>query len=195
MESIRLSTTLATTPEDAYDAWLSSKRHAAMTGSAATSEKRKGGSYTAWDGYISGKHLELDPGKRILQTWRTTEFPGDAPDSRLEVRFSTATRGTKLTLLQSGIPDGQGEMYAEGWQEKYFEPMFDYFGKLSPPGPAKRNKSVKAKAKAKASAKEKAKAKAKAKPGSAKGSRRPAGAPRSKAKSPGKKAPRARTRA
>ena len=137
MDSIRLTTTLLATPEDVYDAWISSKRHAAMTGSAATSEKRRGGSYTAWDGYISGKHLELERGRRILQTWRTTEFPDGAPDSRLELRLANAPDGTKLTLLQSGIPDGQGEMYAEGWQDHYFEPMSQYFLNTAPARPPK----------------------------------------------------------
>src|SRR4051794_22400594 len=127
MESLRLTLTLPSTPEDIYDAWISADRHAAMTGSTATSEKRKGGAYTACDGYVSGRHLELEPGKRILQTWRTTEFPEKAPDSRLEIRLTKAGKGTRLTLLQSGIPDGQGEMYTEGWQEKYFDPMTRYF--------------------------------------------------------------------
>lgn len=144
MDSIRLTTTLLGTPDDLYDAWISGKRHAAMTGSAATSEKKKGGKYTAWNGYISGKHLELDPGKRILQTWRTTEFPDDAPDSRLELRFAQAAHGTKLTLLQSGIPDGQGEMYAEGWQDHYFEPMSRYFVEVTSAGPGKKASTAKA---------------------------------------------------
>jgi activator of HSP90 ATPase len=148
MESIRLTTTLSATPEDIYDAWISSKRHAAMTGGAASSEKRKGGRYTAWDGYISGKHLELEPGKRILQTWRTTEFPDTAPDSRLEVKLAAGPRGTKLTLLQSGIPDGQGEMYAEGWQEHYFEPMSQYFVATAPPAQTKKKKKKKKTARA-----------------------------------------------
>jgi activator of HSP90 ATPase len=129
MESLRLSTTLNAEPEDVYDAWISGKRHTAMTGGAATSEKRQGGTFTAWDGYISGEHLEFGPGTRILQSWRTTEFPTNAPDSRLEIRLTKAPRGTKITLLQSGIPDGQGEMYAEGWQDHYFDPMNAYFRK------------------------------------------------------------------
>jgi uncharacterized protein YndB with AHSA1/START domain len=131
MESIRLTTTFSATPDDVFDAWVTGARHAAMTGSPATSEKRKGGSFTAWDGYASGKHLELEPGKRILQSWRTTDFPERAPDSRLEIRLAKVARGTRLTLLQGDIPDGQSEMYSDGWQEHYFEPMRRYFRETS----------------------------------------------------------------
>lgn len=127
MERLRLATTLLAHPQDVFDAWVTAKGHAAMTGSPATSEKKKGGAFTAWDGYISGTHLELVPEKRILQSWRTSEFPADAPDSRLEVRLARAAKGTRLTILQSGIPDGQGEQYESGWQTHYFDPMTRFF--------------------------------------------------------------------
>jgi uncharacterized protein YndB with AHSA1/START domain len=142
MESIRLTTTLLADPLEVYRAWLSGARHTAMTGGAATSEQRKGGVFTAWDGYISGKHLELEPGARILQTWRTIEFPGGAPDSRLEIRLAKVAQGTRLTLLQSGIPDGQGEMYSDGWQEHYFAPMSRYFPAAATPRVAKTKKKA-----------------------------------------------------
>ncbi len=108
-----------------------------MTGSTATSEPRVGSSYSAWDGYISGEHLELEPGKRVVQSWRTTEFPEDSPDSVLEVLFVTDPDGTRLTLVHSGIPDGQGETYHEGWQSRYFAPMREHFAKTKPARAAK----------------------------------------------------------
>lgn len=168
MESLRLTVTLPADPDTVYDAWISAKVHAAMTGGAATSEAKKGGVFTACDNYISGKHLALEPGKRILQSWRTTEFPTSAPDSRLELRLSVLDGGTRLLLLQSDIPDGQSEMYAQGWQDSYFEPMTRYFVMVKDAPkqkPAKKKKAAKkapAKAAAKASAK-KAPAKAAAK--------------------------------
>jgi uncharacterized protein YndB with AHSA1/START domain len=131
METIRLSTTLSAPPHEVYGAWISAKGHSAMTGSPATSEARVGGNYTACDGYIKGTHLVLKKGVRILQAWRTTEFPETAPDSRLEIRLAPSGAGTKLALLQSGIPDGQSEMYFDGWQELYFVPMKKYFDEVS----------------------------------------------------------------
>jgi hypothetical protein len=124
-----------------------------MTGSSATSEAKKGGAFTAWDGYITGRHLVLEPGRRIVQAWRTTEFPNSAPDSTVEIRLSKVAKGTKISLLQSDIPDGQSDMYAEDWLEHYFDPMTRYFEaekKNAPkPAPIKRKKKTKAKAKAK----------------------------------------------
>jgi uncharacterized protein YndB with AHSA1/START domain len=127
MDNIRLIALLPAPPEQVYDTWLSSLGHTSMTASPATSEPHIGGRHTAWDGYISGEHVELEPGRRILQTWRTTEFPEGAPDSLLEIVFTRDTYGTRLTLIQNGIPDGHGEKYYDGWQEHYFAPMRAHF--------------------------------------------------------------------
>ena len=35
--------------------------------------------------------------------------------------------GTRLTLIHSEIPEGQGEQYRQGWEEHYFEGVREYF--------------------------------------------------------------------
>ena len=67
----KLSCDLPAPPQAVYDAWLDSAAHSAMTGSEAKIGKHVGDRYTAWDGYISGTTLELAPGRRIAQSWRT----------------------------------------------------------------------------------------------------------------------------
>ncbi|MDR3628162.1 MAG: SRPBCC domain-containing protein [Ignavibacteriaceae bacterium] len=124
---IKLSVTLPAPPDVIYKAWLSSKEHTAFTGEKTKSTSRKGGSYTAGDGYMWGKNLELDPGKKIVQSWRSTDFPKDAEDSLLEILLEKSGKGTKLTLTHSGFPMEQFESYKEGWKEFYFVPMKKYF--------------------------------------------------------------------
>jgi activator of HSP90 ATPase len=128
MEKLRLVADFSASPRSIYEAWLDSEEHAAFTGSSASVEGRVGGEMTAWDGYISGTFIELEPYARIVQSWRTTEFPEGSVDSRVEVLLLESEGGTRLTLMHSEIPDGQGEMYSEGWEEYYFRPMGAYFG-------------------------------------------------------------------
>lgn len=128
-DSFVVSAIIPATPEKIYRAWLSGKEHAAMTGGGATGSRRVGGRFIAWDGYIEGKNIELEPGKRILQTWRTSEFAADDPDSRVEVILTPAKDGTKVTLKHSDIPTGQGAGYRSGWAEHYFAPMKAYFNR------------------------------------------------------------------
>jgi uncharacterized protein YndB with AHSA1/START domain len=124
-----ISTVLPAPPEKVFRAWLSSEGHSAMTGSPARIEPRVGGAFTAWDGYISGRTAALKPYTRIVQDWRTTEFPDGSADSKLELALEAVEGGTKLTLTHSNIPEGQADSYKDGWDESYFTPMKEYFSK------------------------------------------------------------------
>ncbi len=126
-DSFELSTVLPASPVRVYAAWLSSDEHTVMTGGTAEIDPRVGGEHSAWDGYITGTTLELEPDRRIVQAWRTVEFPADSPDSRLEIVLDAVDGGTRLTLKHSDIPVGQGASYESGWIENYFDPMRDYF--------------------------------------------------------------------
>ena len=130
MESkFTISEVILATPEQIYQAWLSTKGHSAMTGSPAEVEARVKGKFSAWDGYIFGETLELKPNQRIVQAWRTTEFPEGSPDSRVEINLEAVKGGTKITIHHSNIPKGQAEDYKQGWQDFYFKPMREYFSK------------------------------------------------------------------
>jgi uncharacterized protein YndB with AHSA1/START domain len=128
LESLRLLAILPVAPERVYGAWLDSAQHSRFTGDTAKIDAKVGGAHSAWGGYISGVQVELVPGKKIVQTWRTTEFPTGARDSKLEIVLEPRGAGeTTLTLLHTEIPEGQGEKYREGWAEFYFEPLRAYF--------------------------------------------------------------------
>ena len=69
-----LTSILPASAQEIYDAWLDSLVHSEMTGGEATMSDEIGAEVSAWNGYISGRNLELVPGERIVQSWRTTEF-------------------------------------------------------------------------------------------------------------------------
>lgn len=124
-ENIKVTRIIPAGPERIYNAWLDADEHGKMIGSLATSEDD--GRFTAWDGYIEGRTLEEVPPSKIVQAWRTTEFPEDAPDSIITVYFEAADGGTKVTVQHDNIPDGQGPGYESGWNDHYFDPMTRYF--------------------------------------------------------------------
>jgi activator of HSP90 ATPase len=128
-DSITATAVIPAEPNAVYAAWMSSRGHSEMTGSGAAVTARVGAKFSAWDGYISGKTLELKPPSRILQSWRTTEFAAEDPDSMLEVLLEKARGGTKVTLKHTSIPAGHGAEYKKGWIDFYFKPMKEYFQK------------------------------------------------------------------
>lgn len=124
-----LTEVIPATPQQVYDAWMDSDGHGAMTGASARIDPRVGGDYEAWDGYITGRTVALEPGRRIVQTWRTSEFADSDPDSQIEVLLEPTEGGSRLTLRHTNVPDGQTQYEQGGWQDSYWEPMRDYFGR------------------------------------------------------------------
>jgi activator of HSP90 ATPase len=128
-DSTKTSALIPAEPEAIYAAWMSSKGHREMTGSPAKVTARVGSKFSAWDGYISGRTLELKPHTRILQSWRTTDFAEEEPDSLLEILLAKTKGGTRVTLNHTNIPAGHGPEYKKGWIDFYFKPMKEYFAR------------------------------------------------------------------
>ena len=136
-EHFEVSGIIPTTTSRIYAAWLDGDSHAKMTGSAAAGQAVVGGRHSAWDGYITGANLELQPSRRIVQSWRTTEFPADAPDSRLEILLEPVAGGTRIIIRHGNVPDGQGLQYQSGWRDHYLTPMTAHFGMAAKPAKKK----------------------------------------------------------
>ena len=121
-----LNTKIKATAKEIYTNWLSSAGHTKMTGGAASGSDIVGDNFTAWDGYIGGKNLVLDPYNRIVQSWRTSQFEEGEEDSQIEIRLVEHCDYTELTLIHTKVPES-GEHYIEGWNTHYFQPMKEYF--------------------------------------------------------------------
>jgi uncharacterized protein YndB with AHSA1/START domain len=129
VKTITQTVVVAATPAEVYDAFVAPRKHAAFTGSPATGSARVGGKFTAWGGYISGVHRELVKGEKIVDDWRTTEWPADAADSRVEFTFKAVKGGTSVRLVHSNVPAEQADSYRQGWVDFYWNPLNAYFSK------------------------------------------------------------------
>jgi len=125
-------------PEAVYDALLDAEKHSKFTGSPAATNARVGASFTAWDGYITGKNLELVKAKKIVQEWMTTEWPDGYPVSRLEFTLTAKKGGTELNMAHSNVPAEQLESYTSGWKSSYWDPLAKYLAKQTPNKGAKK---------------------------------------------------------
>jgi activator of HSP90 ATPase len=126
-EAIRISAVMPCKRMVLYRAWLDSRTHSACTGAKARIDNKVGGRFTAWDRYIQGTTIKMVRGRKIVQHWRTTDFPEGSPDSKLVVSFQDARTGTRISLSHSNIPNGLSGNYKRGWKDFYFAPMKRYF--------------------------------------------------------------------
>ena len=115
------------TSNEVYDAFMDPKKHSKFTGSKATGKAIVGQKFSAWDGYIKGKNLELEEGKKIVQTWITTDWPQDFPPSRLELTFKDLVDKTEITMEHSNVPFTKESDLRQGWIDFYWKPLKHYF--------------------------------------------------------------------
>jgi activator of HSP90 ATPase len=128
-ETITQTAVIDGAPNEVYEAYVDPRKHSEFTGSPATGSPKVGERFTAWDGYIEGRFLELEKGKKIVHEWKTTEWPAGYPASVVELKLKPKGKQTELTMVHSKVPAEQAEEYAEGWRDYYWEPMKEHFRK------------------------------------------------------------------
>jgi len=110
---------------------MDSKKHRAFTGDAAKIERRVGGAFSVWGGYATGKTLRLEKDRVVVQSWRTTDFEEGDPDSKVTFRLSRRGDGTRMSFVQSHVPDRQVANLRQGWIDFYWTPLKEF---LKAPG-------------------------------------------------------------
>ena len=128
-KTIRQTVEFEVPPHEVFDALMDAKRHAAFTGAKARIAPRVGGAFSVWDGYATGKTERLEKDKVIVQSWRTTDFAVDDPDSTVMFHFSRKGKGTRLIFVHSKVPDALADDIAQGWIDFYWTPMKAYFAR------------------------------------------------------------------
>jgi uncharacterized protein YndB with AHSA1/START domain len=99
--SIHQEVTVKATPARIYRAFMSSKEHAAFTAnSKAKISRKEGGAFSAHDGYVTGRNIELKPDRRIVQAWRVKGMPESVYSIvRFELKRCAAVHGWFSTRL------------------------------------------------------------------------------------------------
>jgi uncharacterized protein YndB with AHSA1/START domain len=122
-KTIRQTVTFNAHPRDVYEALMSSRRHAAFTGHPARIVPRPGGRFTAYGTYLEGVTVELVPNKKIVQLWRSRNWP---PHHYSAVTFTLAPLPggrTRLRFLQQGVPNNDYRAKRSGWVTAYWEKL------------------------------------------------------------------------
>lgn len=125
-EPIRQEVELPGTPEAVYEALMDAEKHAELSGGAETRIRAEpGGEFSCHGGQITGRTIELVPGRRIVQAWRVAAWD-EGVYSLVRVELEPAGDGTRLRLEHSSCPDGTREHLAEGWRARYWDPLKAY---------------------------------------------------------------------
>jgi activator of HSP90 ATPase len=122
MSRIHQEVTLGASPECVYEALIESKRFGELTGAPAAGDGAEGAPFSVFGGHVTGRHVELVPGKRVVQAWRAKTWPpGVYSIARFDLEPSGA--GTKLIFEHSGFPEDMKDHLSQGWQMNYWDKL------------------------------------------------------------------------
>lgn len=94
------------------------------TGEPAEMSTEPGSEFSLWEGNISGKNLEFEANKKIVQEW----YFGEQPEkSIVTIKLHGADEGTSVELNHSNIPDEAYQDITEGWNEAYFGALLEFY--------------------------------------------------------------------
>jgi activator of HSP90 ATPase len=119
-------------PERIYNALLDSKQFSQFTAqsggfsdTSAHIDPSEGGAFTLFDGYITGRNVELVQNKRIVQAWHDKEWP-QGVYSLVKFVLKPKESGTHLVFDHTGFPEKARPHLAAGWKSHYWDPIKKY---------------------------------------------------------------------
>jgi activator of HSP90 ATPase len=111
-----------TTPDALYELYMDGERHSIATGAPAKISPKEGIDYSAHNGYITGKNLQLIKNRLIVQSWRAQSWSADDVDSTFIIYLEPQGSDTLLHAVHANLPDSAVDGINAGWNKIYWEP-------------------------------------------------------------------------
>jgi activator of HSP90 ATPase len=126
--SIKQQTMIPADPAQVYAVLADATALSALSGMPGVPGRSAGEEFSAFDGHVTGRQIELVPGERIVQAWR---FAVWAPGTYSIVRFSLAAEagGTRLVIEQHGEPEDWHDHVDTNWPTFYLKPLTEHFSR------------------------------------------------------------------
>ena len=102
---IRQTVVLPASAEALFEMYLDPSAHQAITGARVVIGDKRGARFQAFDGALTGTMLEVVRPSLIVQSWRSTEFKAENPDSTLILSFSPEGDKGRIDLIHLDVPD------------------------------------------------------------------------------------------
>lgn len=126
--SITQQALIAAEPAEVYAVLADADALSALSGMSGVPGRSAGEEFSAFDGNVTGRQIELVPGQRLVQAWR---FPQFAPGTYSMVSFSLTAEagGTRLVIEQHGEPDDWHDHIDANWPTFYLTPLENHFAR------------------------------------------------------------------
>jgi uncharacterized protein YndB with AHSA1/START domain len=125
-EAIHQEVVIKANRKRVYEALTDEGQFRKISGGMDTKISREaGGAFSLFGGVITGRQIELVPGERIVQAWRSEWAPGEYSIARFVLEEQGSD--TMIVFDHTGFPQGKAEHLASGWKAHYWDGLAQYF--------------------------------------------------------------------
>ncbi|KAI8374283.1 activator of Hsp90 ATPase [Radiomyces spectabilis] len=116
-----------TSAHELFETLLDPQRASVWTRGPAQVSKQVGSKFQFFNGNVSGEILEVEPDKKIVQSWRLASWPA-GHYSTVTMTFNQGNDNVELTVKQTGVPIGEEELTQRNWAGYYWRAIKQSFG-------------------------------------------------------------------
>lgn len=124
MKDFKKYYSIPATPQEIYLALTNPLTLHLWTGEEAAMAEVVGSEFSLWEGSITGKNLEFEPNKKIVQQWY---FGDQVEESIVTIKLHPDKEGTSVELRHINIPDEAFDDIVAGWNESYFALLHEFY--------------------------------------------------------------------
>src|SRR5215471_1941810 len=105
-----------------YDLYMNAEKHSLISGSPVTITEKEGDAFSAHQGYITGKNLQLVKDRLIVQSWRAVNWDQAAVDSTFIIYLTGQGNDVVLKMTHANVPGDSAADIDKGWFDHYWNP-------------------------------------------------------------------------
>ncbi len=126
--SITQQALIAAEPAEVYAVLADADALSALSGMSGVPGRSAGEEFSAFDGNVTGRQIELVPGQRLVQAWRFPQF-ASGTYSMVSFTLTAEAGGTRLVIEQHGEPDDWHDHIDANWPTFYLTPLENHFAR------------------------------------------------------------------
>jgi activator of HSP90 ATPase len=113
-------------PDEVMELLLNPEFIKDWSGADALVEKKVGGKFMMFDGWVEGKILKITADE-LAYTWKPSGWSEETAASEVDYKLVAVEHGTEVMIEHTNFPNEEEmESHKTGWEEHFFGPIGEY---------------------------------------------------------------------
>lgn len=113
------------TTKQLYDLYMDPKLASLIAGSPVKIAEKPGSKMEAWGGYITGKILQVEKNRLIVQSWHGSDWKKEE-NSVFIISLEQKGKNVELNAIHANVPEEHAGHLGKGWYDHYWNVWKQY---------------------------------------------------------------------